>query len=48
MALRGDARRLKLLAAGIMDERLQLVERPGAQIAGGLFSVCVANGSPTS
>jgi hypothetical protein len=42
LSLRDDACRLKLLAAGVVDERLQLVERPRAQIVACFFSMCVA------
>ncbi|GED89856.1 hypothetical protein TNCT6_69410 [Streptomyces sp. 6-11-2] len=46
MSLRGDACGLKLLTVGVMDERLQLVECPRAQIVAWFFSICVATQGP--
>ncbi|MEU8951729.1 hypothetical protein [Streptomyces sp. NPDC048489] len=48
MSLRGDACGLELLAEGVMDERLQLVERPRAHIAGRFVSMCIATQGPHS
>ncbi|WP_234315945.1 hypothetical protein [Streptomyces californicus] len=48
LSLRGDACCLKLLAAGVMDERLELAERPRAQIVAWFFSMCVATQRPRS